>query len=370
MTLGITLLVFTFIMCIGTLIKAIDYLSMGMEGWFILKFFLASIPYILSFTIPMSSLISVLLLFSRLSMDGEVTAMKASGMTMWQIAYMPLVCSVVLSIFCMYLNMFAAPNSHFANRKMLFELGIETPLALIEPGRQIRDFPGVIFEVDERDGMQLKGVSAYQLKKDSNNELDQLIHAESGEIIVDEENHLIHVILNDVVVERPDPDRPNSPSAAMHMAMRKYPVKLDFSELLGKSEIRKRTSDLTFPELVFKIRHLDELLPTVAGEDEAVRASKLEREKMGMIVKANERLALSLSCFAFTMLGISLGMRSKRRESSIGIGIALLVVFGFYIFILLAKSLADYPRLVPDLIIWVPVFICEIAGLHMIRRMN
>ena len=80
----LTVAVLTFVMYIGTVVKAIDYMSRGISGLLIMKIFAIQIPFTLTFVIPMSVLTTVLLHFGRLSADGEITAMKASGISLWQ----------------------------------------------------------------------------------------------------------------------------------------------------------------------------------------------------------------------------------------------------------------------------------------------
>ena len=75
----LTLIVLTFVMYVGAVVQAIDYMSRGISGWLILKIFALNIPFTLTFVIPMSVLTTVLLHFGRLSADGEITAMKACG---------------------------------------------------------------------------------------------------------------------------------------------------------------------------------------------------------------------------------------------------------------------------------------------------
>ena len=99
-----------------------------------------------------------------------------------------------------------------------------------------------------------------------------------------------------------------------------------------------------------------------------MKAEDVRRQKTAMLVEANNRMALSLSCFAFVLLGIPLGLRSRRRESSVGVGICLIAMFVFYFFMMIARSTTDKPELHPDLIVWIPVIAAEIAGLLLIRR--
>jgi lipopolysaccharide export system permease protein len=116
-------------------------------------------------------------------------------------------------------------------------------------------------------------------------------------------------------------------------------------------------------ELIHAIRDVRGFFPDLETED-------LLKQRMKMVVELNERLALSLACFAFAMLGIPLGLISRRRESSIGVGISLLVVFFFYFFIILADSLVKAPQWHPDLIVWIPILLAEIVGLVLLEKAN
>ena len=96
----LTLLVFTFVMYLGGMIKAIDLMSQGISGKIILQIFAYQIPYILTFTIPMSTLTATLLLFGRLSIDGEITALRACGLSLSQIVSPVLLLAVLLTLVC------------------------------------------------------------------------------------------------------------------------------------------------------------------------------------------------------------------------------------------------------------------------------
>ena len=59
--------VLTFVMYIGSIVKAIDYLSRGASGALIMKVFALNIPFTLSFVIPMAVLTAALLQLDRKS---------------------------------------------------------------------------------------------------------------------------------------------------------------------------------------------------------------------------------------------------------------------------------------------------------------
>ncbi len=351
-----TLLIFTFVMCIGAVVRAIDLVARGVSAWVILRAFTYNIPYILTFSIPMSAMTTVLLLFGRLSVDGEITAMRASGLSMWQIISPVIFISILLSTLCVYLNITVAPNAHFARRKALANVGVEDPISLLEEGRFVREFPGFMIYVGRKDKDEVKDIVVYETGPGG---VTRSVRAQSGSLSMPEE-HMILIDLYDVRIDQPDDEHPDDPARTRTIHARHYPVPLDFSDMFGSGEVRKSKSSMTLLDLTHSIRNVRELYPQLKEEE-------LRRVRMGYLVEANERLALSLSCFAFTLLGIPLGMKSRRRESSIGVGISLGVVFIFYFFIIIADALVRHPHLHPDMIVWFPVIAGEAIGFILIR---
>ena len=356
---GMTLLVFTFVMCLGAVIKAIDLGARGVSGFLILKVFSYNIPYMLMFSIPISVLTGVLLLFGRLSFDGELTAMKASGLSIWQIISPIVLVSIGLSLICVIITSSIAPKCRHAVRTALVELGVEDPIQLLEAGRFVRDFPGLMIYIGSRTGNKVADVVVYEMGKDGPL---RNVRAKTGELRTDKENKALYIDLYDVRIDQREKAKRGEEPKTQYINAQHYPVKMDFSAMTQR-KVRQKVADMTMAELVSAVRDVRGRFPELDDED-------VMRQRMNLVVEANKRLALSLSCFAFTLLGIPLGMRSKRKESSVGVGISLLLVFIFYLFIIVANSLVGSPQFRPDLIVWIPVLLSEIAGFWMIRRVN
>lgn len=356
---GMTLAVFTFVMCLGAVIKAIDLGARGISGLLLLKIFSYNIPYMLTFSIPMSVLTASLLLFGRLSFDGELTAMKACGLSMWQIVSPVVMISIVLSVFCMAIMATIAPRCRHAVRTALVELGVEEPANLLEAGRFVRDFPGLMIYVGDRSGSRMTDIVVYEMGKSGPS---RNVRAKYGTLRTDKVAKAMYIDLYEVRIDQRDKTGAGDVQKSHYINASHYPVKLDFSEM-QKRTVRHKVSDMTFADLLRAIRDVRGTFPELDLDD-------LSRQRMNMVVEANKRVALSLSCFAFTLLGIPLGMRSRRRESSVGVGISLLLVFGFYLFIIVANSLVGSPQFRPDLIVWIPVVLSEVLGFYLIQRVN
>jgi lipopolysaccharide export system permease protein len=356
---ALTLLIFTFVMCIGVVLKAIDFAARGVSGGLILRVFFYNIPYMLVFSIPMSVLTAVLLLFGRLSFDGELTALKAGGVSLWQVISPAVMLSIVFSLICVFINAAVAPRCRHAVRNMLSEIGAEEPINLLEAGRFVRDFPGYMIYVGDRSGASVEDIVVYEMGAAGP---ARTVRAKTGKLRVDKDTKVIYIDLFEVRIDSKERDKSTGLDRSHYLNAERYPVKLDFSEVGRKSD-RRKVADMTFVELVHAIRDVRSTFPELDYED-------LLLQRMTMVVEANKRLALALSCFAFTLIGVPLGMKSKRKESSVGIGISLLLVFIFYLFIIIANSLVGQPHLRPDLIVWIPVVAAEVIGFFLLAKAN
>lgn len=353
-----TLFVLTFVMYVGAVVQAIDYMSRGISGPLILKIFVLNIPFTMSFVIPMSVLTAVLLHFGRLSADGEITALKSCGVSLWQVAAPFLFCAVLLSLVCLYLNAELAPRSHFARRQMLRDLGEEDPLALLDEGRFVNDFPGVKIYVGKKSAEHLEDIILYQFDE-RGTRIE--VRAKAGTVAFDPATRIMDIQLEQVRMTEYDKADPANLAKARTLNADSYPVRLDLRQMLKKAKISKKAASMTFPELVDSLRHVRQAFPDIQEQN-------IPRMRTKLAVDASKRLALALSCFSFTLLGIPLGIRTHRRESSIGIAIALVLLFVFYLFIILADSLVDRPDWRPDLIPWIPVLGSQLLGFALLHK--
>jgi len=81
-----TILVFTFVLLIGKILQITDLMvNKGVNVLTVVKIVLFILPSFLTVTIPISLLIAVLIGLGRLSSDNEITAMKASGISLYQL---------------------------------------------------------------------------------------------------------------------------------------------------------------------------------------------------------------------------------------------------------------------------------------------
>jgi len=279
---------------------------------------------------------------------------------MWQIVSPIILISIVLTGICLYINCVVYPASTYANRKLIKGMGVEEPINLLEEGRFIRDFPGYMLYVGKKQKNKVKDLIAYEL---GDSGVRSSIRAGSGVTTTDKDRNLLKIDLYDVRIEVPDPDHPNDTTKTRYINAQKYPIRINIDELMGEKEVDKKRKNMSLSELIYKRRNVDIDLFFM---DEHHRLA----EKVKLTIEANKRICLALACFTFVLVAIPLGIKSHRKESSVGMVLSLGIVFTFYIFIIVAEALGDYPQWKSQYILWIPIVGGQLVGILLLRRAN
>jgi len=359
---AVAMLLITFAFTIGAIYKAIDIMARGLPVGIVGRFFVYNIPYSLAYSIPISALFSTLLVFGRLSSDSEISAMKSSGLSMWQIASPIVLISLAMVCISLYNNFIIYPATTYANRKLVKGMGVEDPIKLLEEGRFIRDFPGYMIYVGKKNKNRVRDLIVYEIDKESG-AVSGTVRAGSGIMTADKEKAELKIDLFDVRIEIPDPSAPNDASKIRYVNARNYPIRLNFNELLGNRNVSKKRKNMNIFELAYHIRN-----------PEAENAGLSERDRRIIhgryLVEANQRICLALSPFMFVLIAIPLGITSHRKESSIGMVMSLGIMFVYYLFIILSDTLDRSPQLHPWLIPWIPIVLGQVGGAFLLHRTN
>jgi len=302
--------IFTLVFTVGNLIPVADFIiNKGANIFSVLKLFGLLIPSLLTYTVPSSILLGTLLAFGRLAADSEMQAMLYSGMNLRRLTMPVIILAFAISMFCALVNDRIATEFGFEQRRMVKEIGVRNPRALIEPGVFTR-FGGYIIFAYGAEKDRLKNVRVYLPKE---GQPTRTVVAESVEIDFEKEKNVIHLKMRDGTSQEQSPTDPN---LFYNLNFKNYEMTVNIDDIVKSSQIQKKIREKTIMELASDIRTLG----SVKGDHLELRLCQIEIHK---------KIALAASCLVFVLVGMPLAIKIHRREKVTSFGVGL-VVFGVY----------------------------------------
>ncbi|MBM3243537.1 MAG: YjgP/YjgQ family permease [Candidatus Omnitrophica bacterium] len=341
----LTLGVLSFIMIVvGNLKKIADLvINKGVDIFSVIKVFILLTPYIVTYALPISILVAILISLGRLSSDNEIIAIRASGINVFKLVLPIITIGLIISLGLVVFNDRAASFAHYEYRKTLIEIGMKNPTAAFEEGVFINSFQKYIlfiYKIDQKNN-RLMNVRIYEPQGD--NKPTRTIIAKSGEFIAIPEQNMVKLKLVDGTSDEPDP---NNPMNFYKLNFKTYFMNLNLADARGKGKINKKYKEMTIRELNQEIDKL---------KQEGINPAPL-------ITEINEKLTLAFSCLVFILMGIPLGIITRRREKSINIGIAILIIVVYYPLFIACEALGIQGHLNPAFAMWIPNIIFGVTG--------
>ena len=193
----LTVMVFTFVLLLGNALKEILPLLVNRQVTLAVVVEAAGllIPFAWVFALPMGMLTATLLVFGRFSADQELTAVRASGISLLSLISPILLLSLALCALSALVNMEVGPRCRVAYTSILFNLRLQLTGAQLPERVYIKEFKGYILRVNKNRGGELEDVMAWVLKDDTN--IITFVRAARGKLEVDAPNRRINLILYD-----------------------------------------------------------------------------------------------------------------------------------------------------------------------------
>lgn len=374
-------LVLSFVLTVGLMVQIVGYMLQGIPVDLVARFAFVSFPETMQWTIPIALLVSSILVFSRMSADSEVAAMRACGVNLLTVTRWPLLFAVVCTALGVFVNNEIVPRGHQVRRDLTRRISVGAGLELLEPGRVIDDFPKVKIYFEEKEGNWLKDLIVLDF---SNPKVDRMVTA--AKALVTSEGRDVVLDLHGMTVDPLDERNPGMARAARFqyrvkdaLKDRTYKRKVkDFRFLEMMDKIREAKSDVKNPEAA-AARKAKERLEKADGRDRTEKKDSVAKElKLGKKVfkrrlselrtEFQKRMVFAFASICFVLVGIPLGIRAQRKESSIGMAIALVVALGYYLVVILMTSMDKSYAVRPDLLIWLPVVLCAALAGYLIPK--
>ena len=324
------------------LLKLTGWIMNGMPILTALQVVVLCLPSIVVYTLPMATLLAVLLAMGRLSGDSEVVALYAGGISLYRIAIPILGLGIVVSASSILLNEVIAPRANLLNQELQAavlkqEKPSEKRFSVFDPGTESR--------VEVSGGMNpdtgvLKNVTIY---KYINGKPIMVVYAARAQWagIIDPAKRF-RWLLYDGFWQTLGTDSPAywtfEKSQTKEVEIQKTPDQL----LL----FPKEPEQMSFSELSRLVKNL---------KDNPDRSLQDIRE---LDVDRWNKLSLPLSSLVFALLAAPLGIRPHRSTSSVGLGMSILVILLYWMVWHYTSSLAVQGNLDPV----IGAFLADVLG--------
>lgn len=310
---------------LGSIVALIGYI---LPGFFVL-------------TIPMSLLVATLTAFSRLGSDSEITAMKASRISLYNMIRPALFFATAAFILTAWLALVVAPEANHALKVHLFNIIKSRALVGVEPGVFSSTFDGKVIYVDKMESVDnMEGIF---ISDERSAKEPYAIAARRGRLIADPASLKVTLAMTNGSVYV----LPREEGTYSTMAFDSGSLHLDISNVL----LLNGPGNREFDEIGSLELYRDLRRTRAAGKPAVDIESELHK-----------RLSLPFACVLFGLIGAPLGIRRSRSGKSAGIVVALLVFLVYYILLASGTNLANTGRLSPAVAYWLPNALMTIAG--------
>lgn len=160
--------VITFVFIMDFIVRYIDlFLGKGVPFHVVMQAFILSLGHMFALIIPMSVLPATLMAFGNLASENEITAMKATGVSVYRMILPGAVAAVLLSVALVYYNNEILPESNHRLLNLIIDIQQKQPTVELEPNTFIDDLEGYTIyfrEKDDRTG-EIRDVQVFKRKR-------------------------------------------------------------------------------------------------------------------------------------------------------------------------------------------------------------
>lgn len=318
--------VFLTLMTIFLSQKFVVILSDASQGSIPAKLVLAMValklPQLASLILPLSLFLGIILAYSRIYADSEMTVLKACGVSEWYVVRVTLVSSVILAFFAAFLTMYVAPWASEQEYQLKEKAKADAGLSALRAGRfqQTGNEKAVVFiHSIEKGGKELNKVFVAQLPDSEKGNLARLVYAQQG-MVIESQSGEQQLVLSDG--KRYETD---GKTAALNL-----------TQFDGYSvQIREQA-----------IEHQRRKLEAIStGELMAIGTPEA-------IAQWQWRIAIPLSIPLLTLLAVPLSVVNPRQGKFAKLVPAISLYLGYFILLNAAKFAVEDGKIPPSIGLW------------------
>ncbi len=408
----------TFILMIDVLQKYVDlFLDKGIQFAIVAEVLLLSLGHIFALTVPMGILIGVLMAIGHLAADNEITALKATGVSLYRIASPLILVGLLTGVVMVGYNHWVLPRTNYRLTQLLVEIHNKRPTFAIRENAFVKIDEQYTIFVRHKDSRSGRLEDVILVKREGRGDTHpDVIVAKWGRLISQGQGRLQLDLYSGEYHSLPDRRDPIVyHRTAFDRQTFTITLRDDFG--LGGANVRKNDRSMDLHELKQAEREewayyqkalgeskeladtalspLLELLDRgsiesagmggsavserrrLAGEfDRRGRAlavkgqvARSHRNRSGRYaVEYHKKFAIPGACLVFVLLGVPLAVTTSRGGRGVSVGLSLAAYIIYYLFLSGGEKLADRGFLSPWLAMWAANLVLGPLGIFYLHQ--
>jgi lipopolysaccharide export system permease protein len=307
------------------------------------------LPSYLPYAIPTSLLFGVLLSFGRMSADGEIVAMRASGISVPGLLPPILLIGAIAASATAYLEFEIEPQSNHRMKSLVRDMARSVKVIQPDEFRAIGNHRIVYVESTGDAPCELRGLMIGDF---SDPERRFFVAARCGNVLDTQSEDGLAIELLDGSIHFED----DSGERYRRVRFDRMQTELDISRYLNR---KKRPRDYTLLQLFDLDRRFER------GEEPELRG---DLGQTGVQIQIHRRIAFSLASVLLSVLAVPLGIQPLRSGRSAGALTAIGLMALYWVLFSVGERAAESGLAAPWLALWAPNAMVVGVGLWLMRR--
>lgn len=201
-----------------------DLMGKGLSVWVITELLFYVSASLIPLALPLAILLSSIMTFGNLSENNELTALKASGLSLYRIIRPLTVVVIGIAICTFYFANYVIPVANLKWHSLIFDIQNTKISTILTPGVYSKELDGYAIKVDEGNDDQFKGILIHDHTTPNH---IKSIRAKEGRIYKSENGkYLFFELKEGYVTEELEPQAPNfSPDGINHGRNSTHPAR-------------------------------------------------------------------------------------------------------------------------------------------------
>lgn len=325
-------------------------LSQNLGPLDVLRLFFYLSPMFMHLLAPIACMLSVFLTFLRMSSDRELTALKASGVSLYQLLAAPVAFSVLCACFSLYIAVYGLSwgMEHF--KLSLLEFARTKTKLSLQSGVFNQEFPGLTIYAQQVD-LDSGEIRFVFVQDRTSRDFTNVVVAPEGVISTDPVKEQLLVQFRNGRIFRREGEKLDI------LQFGTYSVRLPLGNMLTSMGFKGTSpKELSFARLLEYDND-----PNLLKELDQTRARRVK-------VEIQKRLALPLACVVLGLFSVPIACVFRALKQQHGLVLALGVFLVYYSMLSVAESLGESRLIPPFIAVWTPNVLFAFAGVAFLRQ--